>query len=42
MTGVFRTTQIDLRFGNSACEFLDFGVGARPGKLARQRLDLFR
>jgi len=30
---ITRAAQIDLRFGDLACEFLEFDVGGRPGKL---------
>ncbi len=41
MARITHAAQIDLRFGNSACEFLDFGVGGRPSNFARKRYNLF-
>jgi hypothetical protein len=41
MARVSHAAQIDLRFGDLACEFLDFGVGGGPGNFARERVHLF-
>ena len=40
MPRIAHTAQIDLRFGDSACELSDFHVGAGPGDLARKRFHL--
>jgi hypothetical protein len=41
MACVTHAPQIDLRFGDPARQFLDFGVGACPGNFARERFHLF-
>ena len=41
MARITHAAQIDLRFGDLAREFLDFGVGAGPGNFARKRFHLF-
>jgi hypothetical protein len=41
MARVTHAAQIDLRFGDLACELLDFRVGAGPGNFARERCHLF-
>ena len=41
MARVTHAAQIDLRFGDPAGEFLDFGVVAGRGNFARERFDLF-
>jgi hypothetical protein len=41
MARVAHAAQTDLRFGDPACEFLDFGVGVWPGDFARERFHLF-
>ena len=41
MARVTHAAQIDLRFGDPAREFLDFGVGVCPGNFARERFHLF-
>jgi len=38
---VSHAAQIDLRFGNLAREFSDFGAGVAPGNLVRERFHLF-
>jgi hypothetical protein len=40
MARIAHPAQIDLCFGDSAREFMDFSVGAGPGDLARKRLHL--
>lgn len=42
MARITHAAQIDLRFGDSAREFLHFGISVCPSNLARERLDLFR
>ena len=37
MARIAHTTQIDLRFSDSACELLGFRVSAGPGDLTRKR-----
>ena len=41
MARVSHAAQIDLRFGNLAREFSDFGAGVAPGNLVRERFHLF-
>jgi hypothetical protein len=41
MTCKTHTTQIDLRFGDAVRQFLYFGAGVRPDKLARERFHVF-
>ena len=40
MTCITHAAQIDLRFRDSAREFMDFRVGAGAGNFARKRLNL--
>jgi hypothetical protein len=41
MARITHAANVDLRFVDSAFEFLDFGVGAGPGNFARKRFNLF-
>src|SRR5260370_20326077 len=41
MARATHTAQIDLRFGDSACELLQFGISVCPSNLAGKRLDGF-
>jgi hypothetical protein len=41
MSRMTHAAQIDLRFGDSAREFLNPGVGFWPGNFARERPHLF-
>jgi hypothetical protein len=41
MARVAHAVQIDLRFGDPARVFLDFGVWVYPGNFARERVHLF-
>jgi hypothetical protein len=40
MAGTAHTAQIDLRFGDAAGKFLNFGIGY-PGNFARERFHVF-
>ena len=42
MARITHATQIDLRFGDSACELLQFGISVCPSNLAGKCFDLFR
>ena len=42
MARITHAAQIDLRFGNPARQFQDFGFGVWPGNFARERVHLFR
>jgi len=42
MPRVPHATQVDLRFGDAAGDFLHFRVGVRPDNFSRERLHLFR
>jgi hypothetical protein len=42
MARITHAAQIDLRFGDLACEVQDFRVAARPGDLARERFHVLR
>ena len=41
MTRVAHAANVDLRLGDAARDFVDFGVGAGPGNFARERFNLF-
>ena len=40
MARITHAAQIDLRFGDSACELLGFRVGVWPGDFERKRFHL--
>ena len=41
MARITHPAQLDLRFGNPARQFEDFGFGVWPGNFARERVHLF-
>jgi hypothetical protein len=41
MARVTHAAQIDLRFGDAACEFMEFRVGAGPGNFPSELFHFF-